>query len=353
MSKKKRKKPASGGPSSARAKQRAREELMADDVDDADADIDVEDAEEVAEAPATSPPARRERRAAAPAQTSALPQHPPVAPTLARGLAAAGSSPATLAIAFLALLGLWASYTVYGIGLAPSAAAMVLLESLPPVHNFLDLQFLAAGRVVSTASTIAFGVGLILIRSILMAMWIALALDTFAGRSGAGALRRATRRAFRSLPSMIGIEAMFTLLAIVALFVVGGILGQLGFLAGLVGGTYFLIFSPVVAVTEGLPLVASARLAARAARLPGPRHVLLSFGYVALTLFTAVFTPGSRVGEATPSILVWAYAMFVSFLHVGVLAAFTYRWLLVRDPVLEGAPPARRPMVLRRATPMR
>jgi hypothetical protein len=40
------------------------------------------------------------------------------------------------------------------------------------------------------------------------------------------------------------------------------------------------------------------------------------------------------VFSATPTITDWLYVLFVAFLHVGALATFTYRWLIVRDRVV-------------------
>jgi hypothetical protein len=58
--------------------------------------------------------------------------------------------------------------------------------------------------------------------------------------------------------------------------------------------------------------------------------MLLVVVYITLTLFVSVVTPGSRVAAATPSLGVWLFVLFVSFLHLSVLAAFVYRWLLLR-----------------------
>ena len=42
-----------------------------------------------------------------------------------------------------------------------------------------------------------------------------------------------------------------------------------------------------------------------------------------------------RCAGPEPSIQVWLYGLFVTFLHVGYLAAFVYRWLLLKDQIPE------------------
>jgi hypothetical protein len=146
--------------------------------------------------------------------------------------------------------------------------------------------------------------------------------------------RRVVRRALASLPTMIGVEVGSFLLALVALFVTGGFLGPLGVIVVLVGGLYFFGFTPAIAVLEGLGPRDAARLSLRASRAPGPRHMLLTFSYLALTLIVAFTTPTSRVSAATPSLTVWAFVLLVTFVHFAMLGAFTVRWILIRDPVL-------------------
>jgi hypothetical protein len=40
------------------------------------------------------------------------------------------------------------------------------------------------------------------------------------------------------------------------------------------------------------------------------------------------------VSIATPSVTVWLYVLFASFLHLSVLGAYAYRWLMVREAVM-------------------
>jgi len=39
----------------------------------------------------------------------------------------------------------------------------------------------------------------------------------------------------------------------------------------------------------------------------------------------------------------WAYVLFLNFIHVGILAAFAYRWEVLREPVLAMGTRPRKP----------
>jgi len=288
--------------------------------------------------------------------------HPPIPLSLARGLAAVGASPALLVSSFLGVLVFWLAFSAYvGVLAAVPPALMVLFESLPPLHSLaVDIQFLAAGRTTSAAVPVAFAAGLLVVRAALSSFWISLILDALEPRPiRRNSLREAAARAARSLPAMIGIELGFIALIVLSLMIAGTFLGasfgQIGVILALVGGTYFFVFAPVIAVAERRSARASIPLALRTARLPGPRHLVFTVGYIALSLFVSQAVPGSRGAQATPSFQVWVYALFVNFLHVSVLAALVYRWLAVRDYVLsqegEGrrSPGTMRPQKARRA----
>ena len=75
------------------------------------------------------------------------------------------------------------------------------------------------------------------------------------------------------------------------------------------------------------------RLSVRAARLRGPQHLTFAFVYVFAALYIVLGLRGSAGAPATPSVAVWAYVLFATYLHVSLLAALTYRWLLVRGVV--------------------
>jgi hypothetical protein len=257
--------------------------------------------------------------------------------SFAKGVSVVGSSPVLLVITFLAVLGLWLGFSGYGVVTSASPQALVLLVSLPPIHTLLDIQFLARGRTVGPAEVVAFSAGLVLVRAFLMAVWTSLILDSYRRGMGEAGFGSSLRRAFRSMASMTGIELGFLTLATTALFLVSGFLGSLGVILTLVAGLYFFSYAPVIAVAEGVGTIRAAQLSIRAARVPGPQHMLLVTAYLAMTLFIAFVTPGSRVAAATPSVAVWAFALFVGFLHISMLGALAYRWPLIREDALAEA----------------
>lgn len=283
--------------------------------------------------------------------------HPPAAQSLARGLAVVGRSPSILVPSFLAVVGIWAAFEAYATILAAvPPATMVLFESLPPLRSLLvDVQLLAAGRTVPVAGALALSLAVIGVRAALSATLISLMVEGLDAERGPEAdtrvrLRRATARAWRAFPAMFGIETGFLTLALVSLFAAGTFLGasfgQLAVMAALIGGTYFFVYAPVIAVVEGASPTAGVKLAIRTARIPGPRHLIWSVGYIGISLLILQLAPSSRLAHATPSIQVWAYVLFVNFLHLSAQAALVYRWLALRRHVLnspaEAGPPARR-----------
>jgi hypothetical protein len=248
-----------------------------------------------------------------------------------------GRSPLLLVITFLAVLGLWLGFSGYGVVTSAAPQALVLLISLPPIHTLLDIEFLARGRTVGPGQVLAFSVGLVLVRAALTSLWASLILDSLRPPPGPSDVRTSLRRAARSFVPMTGIELGFLSLATIAIFLVTGFLGTLGVIVALVAGLYFFSYAPVIAVAEGVGTVRAAQLSIKAARVPGPQHMLLITTYLAVTLFVAVVTPSSRVAAATPSVAVWAFALFVGFLHVAMLGAFMYRWFLIREHALAAA----------------
>jgi hypothetical protein len=266
--------------------------------------------------------------------------YPPLPVSLARGMRVVGTSPALLLTTFLGALALWLGYSGYGVDLAASPSGMILLESLPPFQSFLDVQLLAAGRPASPGTIIGLGLAVMAARALLVTVWITLILRALgAARTEPEGVVSSERHGVGKYAVMLGIQAVLLVLMFTALTVAPAFLGvqvgQLGVIVALLAGIYFFVFAPVVAVTEGTGLRETFRLSVRAARIPGPRHMTLTFSYVAFSLFILATAPVSPVFDATPSIVVWLYALFVAFLHVSVLAALTFRWLFVREHVLQ------------------
>ncbi|HEX2069017.1 MAG TPA: hypothetical protein VHH54_02300 [Actinomycetota bacterium] len=288
----------------------------------------------------------RQRAGAERAQPAVV--YPPLGVSLARGMRAVGTSPALLATAFLGELALWLAYSAYGSELASSSLGLIHLESLPPFQSLVDLRLLGAGRPASASTLIGLGLGVMAVRAFLVTVWITMMLRSLrAGAAEPVAVASSGRQGIRKYPIILGIQVILLMVIFAAGTVapafLGGQFGQLGVIVVLLAGMYFFVFAPVVAVADGVGLREEFRLSIRAARVPGPRHMVLTFSYVAFALFLLSTAPVSPDLNATPSILVWVYALFVAFLHVSVLAALTFRWLFVREHVLQEASAAASP----------
>jgi hypothetical protein len=149
----------------------------------------------------------------------------------------------------------------------------------------------------------------------------------------------------RSLPRVALVFAGLYLvqfgLVLAGIQVLSLLLPQVGFL-GMVGGLYFLGFSPIVAAAEGHAPGQAVRRGTRAARLPGTRHLTLVLAYFLLLVYSGAIAPFPVFGPSTPAIGVWSYALVFTFVHVSVMATLAYRWLIVRDQVPLVAPPRKR-----------
>ncbi len=257
--------------------------------------------------------------------------------SLARGLAVVGTSPALLASVFLGTLALWLTYSSSGVIRVASPGVMGQLDSVPPVHSLLDIQFLLqATRVFTAAGTVGVGVALLLVRTALMAFWLSMILSGFQeGGDWRATLRSAGRRTLDRYVVMLEVEAGFVVLVYVFSLVLGSFLGLIGLLGVVIVTMIFLIDVPIAVVAERVGVREAVRLSLRAARLPGRQHIMLSSTYVFLTIFLISATVAGPASPATPSILVWAYVLFLSAVHVSILAAFTYRWLVVKGTVFE------------------
>jgi hypothetical protein len=84
------------------------------------------------------------------------------------------------------------------------------------------------------------------------------------------------------------------------------------------------------------------RRSARAAMLPGGRHLLLCSLYFFIALPVAVgFAPGGTEITANPTLVAWVFILLANVLHVAFMAAFAYRWV-VAEPEVPDEPVRRR-----------
>jgi hypothetical protein len=250
-----------------------------------------------------------------------------------------GSTPTLLGLTFIGALLFWLIYSAFAAVQVVSAGDLMLIHALAPVGLLQDLRYVLSGiRIFSPSTTLLIGGGLLVLRAALTGLLISIirtvqapeAGTTDAGRSQ---WRLGGRPGLGSLPILTVIEVVFILLAYPLGIVAGQLFQALGVLVVVAAEMYFLTYAPIVAVVEGSGLRDTFQLALRASRLTSRQHLLLCFMYVSLTVVLFVLSSGTLFPHATPSVPVWTYALFMNFLHVCVLAAFTFRWLAIRDEV--------------------
>jgi hypothetical protein len=263
---------------------------------------------------------------------------PPILAPLARSLVLVGTSPLILGTAFLSVLVIWLIYSSSGIIRIASPATMAQIQSLAPIHSLLDLQFMFAElRVFSVPVGVGLSAVLLLVRAAFLSLLLALivgALETgVRPNSWKEEARIAGRRAYSIYQFVFAIEAGMVIAVYALSSILGTFFGVLGLVLALILEMYLLVLSPIVAATERLGAAACVRLSVRAGRLRGPQHLTLAFVYVFAALYVVLGLRGSAAAPATPSIAVWSYVLFATFIHVSLLTALTYRWLLVRAVV--------------------
>jgi hypothetical protein len=246
---------------------------------------------------------------------------------MARGLRVVGASPQILATSFLGVLATWGVFVA--IGAEPDPRAMSLLLSAPPVHAFIDAPVAlspGASGLFSGLAVAAFAA----LRGITFALLILLIVQGL--REGRTPVREALRALPRRAFVLGGLYLIQFGLVVAAFQLLVGFLGQLAVLS-IAAGLYFLAFAPIVAAAGGDGPREALRRGFRAARLPGTRHLSMAMAYFLVLFYSGAIAPFSGLAPATPSIAVWAYSLVLTYVHVSVLAAFTYRWLEVRDQV--------------------
>jgi hypothetical protein len=252
---------------------------------------------------------------------------PTLGKSMARGLRVVGASPQILATSFLGVLATWGAFVA--IGAEPDPRAMSLLLSAPPVHAFIDAPVALSPGESGLFSGLVVA-GFAALRGITFALLILLIVQ------GLREDRTSVRQALRALPRRAvvlgGLYLVQFALVVAAFQLLVGFLGQLAVLA-IAAGLYFLAFAPIVAAAEGDRPREALRRGFRAARLPGTRHLSMAMAYFLVLFYSGAIAPFSGLAAATPSIAVWAYSLVLTYVHVSVLAAFTYRWLEVRDQV--------------------
>jgi hypothetical protein len=121
--------------------------------------------------------------------------------------------------------------------------------------------------------------------------------------------------------------------------VILGPIGQLALAAVLFGSLYLLPFTAAAAIRQQLRGSEAMRRSARAARLPGPRHLVAVILYFFIAILMISFMPGRSIVTANPTLVEWAWVLGGTVVQLVFLAAFCERWLAVESVVPTERPP--------------
>jgi hypothetical protein len=256
---------------------------------------------------------------------------PSIPRSIGRGIVVSGSSPALLAISFLFVFGAWVG--LVSLGLEGPPGRLVNLAALPPVSTYFDALNGVTIFGYGLAGLAAAG-GFLVVRSVYIAVVTGLVVQAF---EGGGPPIQGVLRGLRAYPVVVAVNVLSMSMMVAGTIVLpflGAGLGFLGSILILVAALFLFVFAPAAAIREGRGLQETLRRAARAALLPGSRHVIMSMLYIFLTLpILVAFAPDANRLTVNPGFATWLYALLATFLHTGFLAAFTYRWMAVEDEV--------------------
>lgn len=264
---------------------------------------------------------------------------PTIPRSLARGFVTVGSSPPLLLAGFLLVLLMWVG--LVALGLEGPVGRLVNMLALPPVSTYSDalngVTIFGLGAQGLVAAVV-----FLLIRSVVLALLTGMTVELLAGE---GSAVHGLAAGLRAIPVAIAVNLLTLSLMVTSSLVLpllGAGFGFLGSVLTLVAALFLFVFAPVVAVREpGSPFIEALRRGARAAMMPGSRHLLMCLGYIFLTLPVLVMAaPGGALLGVNPSLAMWTYALVCTFVHLGFLAAFAYRLLAVEDEIPE---PRQRP----------
>jgi len=265
---------------------------------------------------------------------------PSIPRSLARGALTVGSSPVLLLVPFLFVFTAWVGLVM--LGLEGPVWLLANMAALPPVGTFFDL---AIGENIFGASPLALTAtaGLIIARSAFLAAVSGLIVEALEGTpSGSAGLRRGSR----ALPALLAVNVI-SFSAILASRLVLPFLGPqfafLGSILVLAALVYYLAAAPAAAIREGRGVQETLRRSARAAAMPGSRHLILSVIYVFVAYPPLIlFTPHGNQLSVNPIVATWIYALVATFIHMSFLAAFCYRWMAIEPEVPAQPVPRRR-----------
>jgi hypothetical protein len=250
-----------------------------------------------------------------------------------RGLAAVVASPVLVTAISVWLLGGW--FVLVALGFQGPFAFLVGVFALPPFGTSVDLSLSVAmfGPRAGQLGVFAF----ILVRSVLLAFEAAVVVDQLElGRLSPSVWIRG----LRAFPTALAVNVVGLALLFFTSFIVpflGGGIGLLIELGALVLGVYLFAAATVISVAEGRPMPVCMQRSIRSARMAGSNNLTFAILYVIPTL-AILLGSDKRIG-VNPTVGAWVLVLVVNLLHVAMLAAVAYRYLMVANVVPEARAP--------------
>jgi hypothetical protein len=263
--------------------------------------------------------------------------YPPFRETLRRAVLAVGGSLSILLLSLLFVGALWLA--LVAIGLEVFSPTFVQSMASPPLSSFFVDIFVPVQIFGLTTAAIVVTVVITLVRALVWAALTGMILESleFGSVSMVGVLQ-----GIRAYPAVL----VFTLVNVLAIVFSNlvlpallGPIGQLALAAILFGSLYFLPFTAAAAVRGPLPAREAMRRSARAARLPGARHIAMVILYFFVFILLSAAIPGRSQVTANPSLAEWAWVLGGTVVHVLFLAMFCQRWVVVEHLVPAGPAP--------------
>ncbi len=266
---------------------------------------------------------------------------PPVMRSLGRGFLAVSVQPILLGGVLATVLLTWLGLLALGFEGAPSR--MVDALAMPPISTYFDLGTGASLYGIGT-SFLIFTLAALAVRTVVYTILAGLIVQALEEGS---IDRSGVIQSVRAFPTVLMVQLFsFSIIVFgnIVFPVLGPGIGFLGFVASLVAGLFFLGFAPTAAVREGRTVMDTIRRSARAAMMPGGRHLLLCSLYFFLALPIVIgFSPGGTDITANPTFGTWVFLFAVNVVHIGFMATFAYRWIVAEPSVPEEPVRRRRP----------
>ena len=255
---------------------------------------------------------------------------PRIRTALARGVVTVIGTPALVIGTMVFLLVFW--LMLVALGYQGPLAPLANLLAIPPVGTSLDASL--ATSIFGLQGGLYGILGFLVVRGVVLGVTTAAVVQVLdQGRITTEGLRVG----IRALPVTIAV-CIIGVGILTAASIAGPLLGPgIGILlqvGGLIIGTDFFVFAPVIAVSEHRSMPDSLARSVRAARMPGVGNLNLAALYVipAVALIVAPGKPGNLIG-VNPTIGAWVFAILLNLLHLALLATFAFRYLSVAHEV--------------------